>query len=67
MKLTVLIHEAEEGGFWAEVPCLPGCVSQGESIDELMYNIREAVDGYLMASNNVHIFDSNVRVVEIAV
>ena len=47
MKIKVIVHEAEEGGFWGEVPALPGCVSQGETIDELMANLHEAVEGYL--------------------
>src|SRR5947209_8776392 len=42
--LKVLIHRAEEGGLWAEVPSLPGCVSQGETIDELRGNVREAIE-----------------------
>ena len=41
---TVLVHEAEEGGYWGEVPELPGCVSQGETIEELNANIREAIE-----------------------
>jgi predicted RNase H-like HicB family nuclease len=52
MILKVLIHSAEEGGFWAEVPALPGCVSQGESVDELRSNIREAIEGWLMAEED---------------
>ena len=67
MKFTVLIHEAEEGGFWAEVPALPGCVSQGDSLDELVANVREAVEGYLAEPDNLNISDSNTRIVEIAV
>lgn len=67
MKFTVLIHEAEEGGYWAEVPALPGCVSQGDSLDELIANVREAVEGYLAEPDNLYIPDNNVRVVEIAV
>ena len=67
MKFTVLIHEAEEGGYWAEVPALPGCVSQGDSLDELIANVREAVEGYLAEPDNLYIHDNNVRVVEIAV
>lgn len=47
MKLKVVIYEAEEGGYWAEVPALPGCASQGETIDELMSNVHEAIDGWL--------------------
>jgi predicted RNase H-like HicB family nuclease len=44
---AVVIHEEPEGGFWAEVPALPGCYSQGESIEELMDNVREAIGGVL--------------------
>ena len=46
MSLKVIIHEAEEGGYWAEVPALPGCVSQGETLEELESNFKEAVMGY---------------------
>ena len=47
MKLKVIIHKAEEGGFWAEVPVLPGCVTQAETMEELIPNIYEAVEGCL--------------------
>ena len=47
MKLTVVIHEAEEGGYWAEVPAILGCATQGESFEELLSNLYEAVDGCL--------------------
>ncbi|WP_419940501.1 type II toxin-antitoxin system HicB family antitoxin [Candidatus Palauibacter sp.] len=47
MKLKIVVHQAEEGGYWAEVPAIAGCVSQGESFDELLRNIREAVEGCL--------------------
>ena len=43
MKYKVVIHKAEEGGYWAEVPAVPGCFSQGETVDELMDNIHEAL------------------------
>ena len=43
MKLKAIIHEADEGGFWAEVPALPGCVTQGETLDELSHNLREVI------------------------
>lgn len=48
MKLTAVIHEAEEGGYWAEVPALPGCVTQGETMAELEANLQEAVQGWLL-------------------
>ena len=41
MKLKVIIHTAEEGGLWAEVPALPGCVTQAETLEELIPNIYE--------------------------
>jgi predicted RNase H-like HicB family nuclease len=47
MKLKVLIHAAEEGGFWAEVPAFPGCVSEGETLAETKANIKEAAEGWL--------------------
>ena len=47
MKLKVIVHEAEEGGYWAEAPSIPGCATQGETFDELLGNIYEAVEGCL--------------------
>lgn len=47
MNLKIVVHEAEEGGFWAEAPALPGCASEGETFDELMTNMRQAIDGWL--------------------
>jgi len=45
MKVKVVIHEAEEGGYWAEVPAIPGCATQGETFEELLGNLYEAVEG----------------------
>jgi predicted RNase H-like HicB family nuclease len=47
MKINVIVHKAEEGGFWAEVPAVPGCCSQGDSMEELKENIAEAIKGCL--------------------
>jgi predicted RNase H-like HicB family nuclease len=47
MKIKIVVHEAEEGGFWAEVPAIPGCATQGDSMDELMQNLQEAIEGCL--------------------
>jgi predicted RNase H-like HicB family nuclease len=47
MKIKVIVHEAEEGGFWGEVPAIPGCASQGETIEELLANLHEAIEGCL--------------------
>lgn len=44
MQYTVVVHSAEEGGYWVDVPSLPGCFSQGETIDEAMNNVKEAIE-----------------------
>jgi len=49
MGYTVIIHKAEEGGYWAEVPALPGCFSQGETVEEVLKNVREAIEAHLQA------------------
>ena len=49
MEYTIVVHQAEEGGFWSEVPTLPGCYSQGETIDEALHNAKEAIESYLIA------------------
>ncbi len=51
MKLKAIIHKADEGGFWAEVPALPGCVTQGETLRELRVNIKEAIEGWLSVAS----------------
>jgi predicted RNase H-like HicB family nuclease len=49
MTIKIVVLEAEEGGFWAEVPAIPGCATQGESLDELLRNLREAIEGCLLS------------------
>ena len=66
MKIKVILHEADEGGFWAEVPVLPGCASQGDTLDELMQHIREAISGYLEAEVTPAASEGRDRVVELA-
>jgi predicted RNase H-like HicB family nuclease len=53
IKIKVIVHEAEEGGFWAEVPALPGCFTQGETRVELLANLRDAVEGCLLAGSGL--------------
>jgi predicted RNase H-like HicB family nuclease len=67
MKLKVIVHEAEEGGYWAEVPALPGCATQGESMDELMVHLREAIEGWLAVDVAAPQGNDKARVLEIAV
>jgi len=47
MKIKIIVHEAEEGGYWAEVPAIPGCATQGDTFVELLKNLYEAVEGCL--------------------
>ena len=67
MKLTIVVHEAGEGGYWAEVPAITGCVSQGESLDELLLNVREAVKGCLSVDVSDIPVSETDKVMEIAV
>ena len=67
MKLKVVIHEAEEGGFWAEVPAIPGCATQGEDFQALLANLYEAVEGCLSVDVQPPTDGKPGRVFEIAV
>ena len=67
MKLKVIVHEAEEGGYWAEVPCLPGCATQGETFEELLTNLYEAVEVCLSVDLKELTVTEKDRVLEIAV
>jgi len=67
MKIKVVVHEAKEGGFWAEVPAIPGCATQGETFEELLQNLYEAVEGCLSLDVQPPVTDPAQRVFEIAV
>jgi len=67
MKLKVIIHELEEGGYWAEVPSIPGCATQGETFDELLSNIYEAVEDCLSIDMKDIKITEKDKVLEIAV
>jgi len=67
MKLKVVIHKAEEGGYWAEIPAIPGCATQGETFEELLSNIYEAVEACLSVDmKDVKITDKD-EIMEVAV
>ncbi len=67
MKIKVVVHEAEEGGYWAEVPAIPGCATQGETFEELLQNLYEAVEGCLSVDVSPAQLSGDERVLEIAV
>jgi predicted RNase H-like HicB family nuclease len=65
---AVAIHEDPEGGFWGEVPALPGCYSQGETIDELKDNIREAIAGVVeVLKERGQEPDESIQILDVAV
>ena len=67
MKIKVVVHQAEEGGYWAEVPAIPGCATQGETFEELLQNLYEAVEGCLSVDVSPTLISDDDRVLEIAV
>ncbi len=67
MKLKVIIHNAEEGGYWAEVPSISGCVTQGDTFEELLTNIYDAVEGCLSVDIEDYEMEDNDRMLEIAI
>lgn len=67
MKLKVIVHQAEEGGYWAEVPAIPGCATQGETFEDLLQNLYEAVEGCLSVDVSEIKTGTHDRVLEIVV
>ena len=67
MKIKVVVHDAEEGGYWAEVPAIPGCATQGDTFEELLKNLYEAVEGCLSVDVERPQRTGTDRVVEISI
>jgi len=67
MKLKIIIHDAEEGGYWAEVPSIPGCATQGEDMKELIANVYDAVEGCLSIDMDDIKLEKTDSVMELAV
>ncbi len=67
MKIRAIIHPAEEGGYWAEVPALPGCITEGDTMEEVMANLKYAIEGWLDVANSREAIASTDKIVEIAV
>ncbi len=67
MKIKVVVHEAEEGGYWAEAPSIPGCATHGETFEELLENLYEAVEGCLSVDLSKIKIGKTDRLLEIAV
>lgn len=67
MTLKAVIHRAEEGGWWAEVPAIPGCFTQGDTREELLANLKEAAVGCLSVEPGDHASDPAGELVELTV
>jgi predicted RNase H-like HicB family nuclease len=67
MKVRVVVHEAEEGGYWAEVPAIPGCATEGDTFEELIKNLQEAIEGCLSVEVEQVETRETDRVIEITV
>jgi len=67
MKLRVVLEPSEEGGYTVYVPSLPGCISEGDTKEEALENIREAIDLYLEVVDDDLVFNEKAEQIEIAV
>jgi predicted RNase H-like HicB family nuclease len=65
MKWKVLIHPAQEGSFWAEIPALSGCVSEGETLEETLADISEAAEGWIEVAAEQAVVDPKARLLDI--
>ena len=67
MIIKAIVHQAEEGGFWAEVPALPGCLTQGETKEEIQQNLLEAAELWFEAGEVAEGIESESQVLELAI
>ena len=67
MKMKAVIHPAQGGGYWAEVPGLPGCITEGDSMEEVLANLKDAIEGWLDVANYRIKLEPMAQIVEIAV
>lgn len=66
MRIRVIVHKSEEGGLWAEVPSIPGCATQGETMEEIEANVREAIEGCLSVEVEEPVLQLDDQVIELA-
>ena len=66
MTVKAIVHTAEEGGYWAEVPAIPGCVTEGDTLEELKANLREAIEGCLSVELDQQERQAEDQILEIA-
>ena len=61
MKIKAIIHQAGEGGYWVEVPALPSCITEGDTMDEVLVNLKDAIEGWLEVANNSQSVESTAH------
>ncbi len=66
MTIQAIVHKAEEGGFWGEVPSIPGCATQGDTMEELRFNLREAIEGCLSVAVTGQTVQTDDQVIELS-
>jgi predicted RNase H-like HicB family nuclease len=67
MTLKIVLEPSDEGGYTAYVPSLPGCISEGDTLDEAMANVREAIDLYLETVEDDIVSGEGLQVRELVV
>jgi len=67
MNIKAIVHEEDGRGYWAEVPAIPGGATQGATMDELLANLREAIEGCLSVDVEAPFRDGKERLLEIAI
>jgi len=67
MKLKIILEPSEEGGYTAIVPSIPGCISEGDTREEALKNIREAIELYLEPVEDDQIFTPNAEMIEMSI
>jgi predicted RNase H-like HicB family nuclease len=66
MKVKAIVHPAEEGGYWTDIPALPGCITEGDTWEELMANLKDAIEAWLEVANDIQPLEDKAQVVEIS-
>ena len=67
MRIKAIVHPAEEGGYWAEVPALPGCFTEGDTMEELTANLQDAIAGWLEVANSRKAAEPQSQILEVTV
>ena len=67
MILKIYLEKSEEGGYTVTVPSLPGCISEGDTKEEAIKNIKEAIEPYLEPDEEISVHNPNLEELELAI